>query len=41
MNEYPKNNNVIVKDWIKLDYFEGNSHVAQTVGGISFDNDDY
>ena len=39
MNEYPKNINVIVRDRIKLDYFECNSRVAKTVGGTSFDND--
>ena len=39
MNEYLKNNNVIVKDLIMLDYLERNSHVAKIVWGTSFDND--
>ena len=40
MNEYSKNNNVIVKDKIKLDYLEHNSNVTKTIEGTSFDNDD-
>ena len=32
MNEYSKNNNVIIRDRIKLDYLERNSHVTKTVG---------
>jgi len=32
MNEYPKNNNVIIRERIKVDYLERNSHVAKIVG---------
>ena len=36
MNEYLKNSNVIVKERIKVNYLEHNSHVAKTVGGYNF-----
>ena len=40
MNGYPKNNNVIIRGRIKLDYLERNSHLTKIIGGTSFDNDD-
>ena len=41
MNEYMKNSNVIIREWIKVDYLKCKSHVAKIVGVTTFDNDDY
>ena len=40
MNEYPKNNNVIIRERIKVYYLERNSHVTKTIEGITFNNHD-
>ena len=40
MNKYVKNNNVIVRERIKVHYLERNFDVAKIVRGKTFDNDD-
>ena len=41
MNEYSKNNNVILRKLIKVNYLMRNSHVTKIVWGLTFDNDNH